>query len=119
MSFWNGTFAKHRDYEHDSFFDHMVAGSGSYDVGKGTVLLDYDPMGDVLDEPEDFTPVRLVSHGKSYTYFVPGSNPSRDEIKEYLDKWNSSKVPEDGRDLDYMLTDPTSLASMDWDKRNA
>lgn len=113
MSFWNGTFAKHRDYQHGSFFEHIMDHSASYGVAENVRLnAEIDPASlSAVDGGLVVSVVRIrFQNNDTYDYFIPsGSTPDRETIKENVDK--QASTPKNGEERTaFDILDLDSLA---------
>lgn len=105
-TFWKGAIIKHRDYQHGSFFEHIMDHSASYGVAENVVLdAELDPA---TLEPVSATTGTVVrirfQDNASYDYFVPVTNPTRDDIKSEVDRQASTPLDGEKRDLLDILT---------------
>lgn len=109
MGFWDGMFFKHRDYLHGSFFEHARANGVRYRIAAGRpVLAKRDPITmTALDAPRLAFIIRLLLAAGAYDYFVLGDEePTEEEIKDFIDKLNTTALPEGvRRDAEEILTE--------------
>jgi hypothetical protein len=117
MELWRGAFIKHRDYLHDSWFEHELADGGSYGVAEDYPLearLNPVDMSEYNGTRTHFV-IRIILHGgQSYDYLVPADKndhyPNREEIKSAIDSQNETALPSGvKRQLSSILT-PESFA---------
>ncbi len=84
-SFWNGTFAKHRDYEHDgNVAAHLRAAGGTTRV-RDKVRVAVDPITEKdLPEPEDYAKVevRLPESDVIYIYLIRLLKETLEELSD-------------------------------------
>lgn len=106
MSFWLGTIHKHRDFMHNSFFEHEMESGGNWRLAEFPVEMNIDPITDDIPVPWDwpYYPVHMQMHNADrYMFFVPAKvgkrPPERSNIKKYIDDLLSSPRPGGSRDI--------------------
>ena len=115
---WNGAFSpnlrKHRDYAHNTYFEHEMANGAEYELSPGAVKVETNPIDEGPFEPSreyymmDFRP----HSGEQYLYLIPAepdkSEPNFVRIRDTMDEYARNPV-EGGRDwrdyLDYEESD--------------
>ena len=108
MSNWNGAFYKHRDYEHDTVFEHLMDDGGFY-VIDDVVYCDVDPVtGDLLSPPQIYYAVDInASHFRqAYTYLIPAesdnSGPNRTTVRDTMQAYVETPVDGGRRVTDFL-----------------
>lgn len=103
MSFWNGAFAKHRDYQHATFYEHLLANGVISYVCPLPVWCDIDPITDEeLERSKRYYILFLSMSNKFYPYLIPehqgGGEPDDEDVRVALTKYLKWRVDR-GRDI--------------------
>lgn len=112
MSFWNGAFdrpdiLKHRDYQHNSFAEHVLD-NFDYEV-IGNVRVHSNPLTEQsYEQNRTFYIVRVKLEDRDIDYLIPmahgGGPPKTELIQKWINAYNENPV-EGGRRLEYYVTD--------------
>ena len=100
---------KHRDYEHNTFYEHELENGGSTEVATEPTPVIASPVtGEMLDEVSPYYEVTFTLHdGKEYVYLIESDTPgppSEEEIEEQIEQHMKNKVP-GGRTLSDYVAD--------------
>ena len=99
---WNGAFSpnlrKHRDYAHNTYFEHEMANGAEYELSPGAVKVETNPIDEGPFEPSreyymmDFRP----HSGEQYLYLIPAepdkSEPNFVRIRDTMDEYARNPV---------------------------
>jgi hypothetical protein len=118
--FWKGSIVpamqKHRDYEHETFFEHEMDNGGRLEIDPDPVVCDRDPVDFSIYSPSrmhyfvDFTLHTNVTYAFLIQAEADKSMPNPDTIQAGIEKQIDNPI-KGGRDwLDYLdLNDPLTL----------
>lgn len=117
---WNGAFsphiAKHRDYRHKTFYQHIKA-TGAVALGAARVVV-MNPITEEEIERTTYYEVNIILHdGSTYIYLIKSTTPgppSEEEIEEQLEEYIRKPLPNGRRLIDYL--DEAEVAEIDIDQ---
>ena len=107
MSFWNGAFSKHRDFQHPNFYRHLIANSVDMPLCREPLWCDVDPItGEDLQRDKRYYLLAVTLTAGSYIYLIPehrgGGEPDDKDIEVAMEKYIKF-VPPRGRDINWYI----------------